>query len=169
MDTALTLTITDPVMLKIIDPLDAQMCESAIVRESQKFVVVGWNCQVLLLTEQKRGYLPLNCGNEIIIHHCRNCNDRSEGIKELPSHTRDSSLTPPHQSCFLVAMRISACSRHFKTAAITNLIFYNPLFDSAADNRGFGSALTTGFGYISQLARRQVPLLGQLLDVSDGR
>jgi hypothetical protein len=29
----------------------------------------------LLLPEQKRGYLPLNCGSENIIPHCRNCND----------------------------------------------------------------------------------------------
>jgi len=30
-------------MLKIIDPLDAQLCENGIAREGQECLVVGWD------------------------------------------------------------------------------------------------------------------------------
>ena len=40
--TPLTLTKPDPVMLKIIDPPDAQLCENGIAR-GQECLMVGWN------------------------------------------------------------------------------------------------------------------------------
>ncbi|MEN8132838.1 MAG: hypothetical protein ABFS45_22190 [Pseudomonadota bacterium] len=38
---ALTLTKADPLILKIIDPSGAQLCEKAIAREDQECLVVG--------------------------------------------------------------------------------------------------------------------------------
>jgi len=100
----------------------------------------------VLLPEQNRGYLPLSSDNESAIPHCKNSNDRCEGLKELPSQAPDSSLTPPHQSCFLVAMRNSARFRHRMSGDSTNPNLYKPLLGSAANNRGFRSALTNVAG-----------------------
>ncbi len=42
-------------------------------------------------------------------------NNGCRGLKELPSHARDSSLTPPHPSCFWLAMSLSFSYSLFAT------------------------------------------------------